>query len=371
MQPRAEAKGLRLIVERRGNLPRYLISDAGKVRQVLLNLLSNALKFTTKGTVSLRVSAKPLAEHSFRLESEVADTGPGIAPEELERLFHPFEQAQAGRSGGGTGLGLAISREYARLMGGDISVTSRPGEGSVFSFNVPMKEATHAEAEVENQALRHVKSLKDGQPRYKVLVADDKGDNREFLDQLLSPAGFSVKQAVNGEEAVREFKAWHPQLVLMDLKMPVMDGYEAMRLLRAGEGGRDVKIIAVTASVFKEASSGVVLSGADAIILKPFREAELFDKIRILLGAEYVYEEEVPPVIAGIEDVTALRKEALADLPRELVFKLREAAINGDFHQLIELTARVEAQDMRLAGVLRTLAGNFDTQRILDLLGKD
>lgn len=371
MQPRAEAKGLALKVERRGALPRFLISDAGKVRQVLLNLLSNALKFTAKGTVTLRVSARPLTERNFCLEAEVADTGPGIAPEELGRLFHPFEQAQAGRYGGGTGLGLAISREYARLMGGDISVASRSGEGSTFVFSVTLKEATHAEAETKNQALRHVKGLKAGQPRYKVLVADDKGDNREFLHQLLSPAGFEVKQAVNGQEAVREFEAWQPHLVLMDLKMPVMDGYEAIRLLRSGEGGKDVKIIAVTASIFKEASSGVVSGGADAIILKPFMEAELFEKMRVLLGAEYVYDEEAAAAVAGLEDMTALRKDALADLPEELVYKLREAAINGDFHQLVELTTRVEAQDRRLAGVLRTLAGNFDTQRILDLLGKD
>ncbi len=371
MQPRADAKGLRLLVERGEALPRFVMSDEGKIRQVVLNLLSNALKFTAEGTVTLRARARATAEREFRLEVEVEDTGPGIAPEDLGKLFHPFEQAQAGRAGGGTGLGLAISREYARLMGGDIAAKSRPGEGSVFVFSIPVKEASHAEAAVKVRALRRVKGLKTGQPRYTVLVVDDKGDNREFLSQLLTSAGFEVRQAVNGAEAMKEHLAWRPRLIMMDLKMPVMDGYEAIRRIRAGEGGGEVKIIAVTASVFKEAGVGIISGGADTVMLKPFREAELFDKIGGLLGAEYVYAEEPAAAEAGLEDTDLLRKNALADLPAGLVARLRDAATNGDFHLLVELTASVETQNPRLAGALRTLAGNFDTQRILDLLGKD
>jgi PAS domain S-box-containing protein len=372
MLPRAEAKGLRFTVERRGILPLFITSDEGKIRQILLNLLSNALKFTAKGTVTLRVTASPVAQREYLLEADVEDTGPGIAPAELQKLFHPFEQAQAGRDGGGgTGLGLSISREYARLMGGDITARSTPGKGSVFSFTIPMTEASRADAAVKAQALRQVIGLVPGQPRYRVLVVDDKGDNREYLDQLLSPAGFDVRQSVNGEEAMKEYIAWRPQLIMMDLKMPVMDGYEAIRRIRTLEGGKAVKLVAVTASVFKEASLGVLTGGADAIILKPFRAAELFELIRDLLGVEYIYETTAPAAVTGLEDTALLRKNALADLPKELVSKLREAAINGDFQLLVGLAARVEPQNARLAGALRTLAGNFDTQRILDLLGKD
>jgi len=371
LQPRAEAKGLRLELQRSAGLPRYVVADEGKLRQILLNLLSNALKFTMKGAVTLRVSARPVSAQRLQLMVEIEDTGPGITSQELDRLFHPFEQAQAGKTGGtGTGLGLAISRGYARLMGGNISVKSQPGQGSIFSFDVALKEASPAAAVGKPQP-RQVKELKPGQPRYRVLVVDDKEDNREFLAQLLGPVGFDIRQAVNGEDALKEFTAWQPRLILMDLRMPVMDGYEAIRRIRAGAGGKDVKIIAVTASIFGEINRDALGAGADELILKPFREAELFEKMRNLLGAEYVYEEEAAAAVAAAGDMGALKPGALAGLPPELVSQLREAAINGDFHLLIDLTGRVEAQDIHLGGALRALAGKFNTQRILDLIGKD
>ena len=190
LRPRAEAKGLLLAVERGAGLPHYVTADEGKLRQILLNLLSNALKFTTKGAVTLRLAAAPCAEHESHLTAEVEDTGPGIQPQDLSRLFHPFEQALEGREGGtGTGLGLAISRGYARLMGGDIKVKSSPGQGSVFSFLIPLKEALPADVPGKAHP-RQVKGLKPGQPRYRVLVVDDKEDNREFLAQLGGPGRF-------------------------------------------------------------------------------------------------------------------------------------------------------------------------------------
>ena len=371
LRPRAEAKGLLLQLQRSSGLPRFVTADEGKLRQILLNLLSNALKFTMKGAVTLRVGARTSAGQRFKFTAEIEDTGPGITSRELDRLFHPFEQAQAGKTGGtGTGLGLAISRGYARLMGGDITVKSQPGQGSVFSFDVALKEASPAAAIGKVQP-RQVKELKPGQPRYRVLVVDDKEDNREFLAQLLGPVGFDIRQAGNGESALKEFEEWLPQLILMDLRMPVMDGYEAIRRIRAGAGGKEVKIIAVTASIFGEINRDALGAGADALILKPFREEELFEKMRNLIGAEYIYEEETPLLIAAAEDIGALKPGALAGLPRELIAQLREAAINGDFHLLIDLTGRVEARDIHLGGALRALAGKFNTQRILDLIGKD
>jgi len=371
LRPRAEAKDLRLELQRSSGLPRFVIADEGKLRQILLNLLSNAVKFTMKGVVSLRVGARPGAGQGFQLTAEIEDTGPGITSQELDRLFHPFEQAQAGKTGGtGTGLGLAISRGYARLMGGNITVKSQPGQGSVFSFDVALKEASPAAAAGKPQP-RQVKELKPGQPRYRVLVVDDKEDNREFLAQLLGPVGFDVHQAVNGEDALKEFEAWMPQIILMDLRMPVMDGYEAIRRIRARAGGKKVKVVAVTASIFGEINRDALGAGADELILKPFREAELFEKMRNLLGAEYTYEENAPAAVAAAGKMGALKPGALACLPPELISQLREAAINGDFHLLIDLTGRVEAQDIHLGGELRALAGKFNTQRILDLIGKD
>jgi CheY-like chemotaxis protein len=217
-----------------------------------------------------------------------------------------------------------------------------------------------------------VTGLKPGQQQYKVLVVDDKEDNREFLSQFLGPTGFDIRQAVNGADAVKEFESWLPQLILMDLRMPVMDGYEAMRRIRACAAGKEVKIIAVTASIFGEINRDAFGAGADVLILKPFREEELFEKIQSLLGVEYIYDGETSLAIAAAEDedIGALKPGALAGLPRELISQLHEAAINGDFQFLSELAGRVEAHDIRLAGALRVLTGKFDTQRILALLGK-
>ena len=368
LRPRAEAKGLSLLVARGAPLPPFASADESKIRQILLNLVSNAIKFTVRGGVVLRVGAEA-GEPEFRFSAEVEDTGPGIADEEIGRLFHPFEQAAAGKAGGtGTGLGLAISRGYARLMGGDISVRSRPGQGSVFSFWVPLKGASAAEARVHP---RLVKTLKPGQPRYRILVVDDKEDNREFLCQLLAPAGFDVRQAVDGADAVKQFGEWLPQLILMDLKMPVMDGYEAIRRVRACAGGKEVKIIAVSASIFGETSKDALSSGADNVMLKPFQETELFEKIRLLLAAKYIYEEDPPlPTPEEKEPGPAWPGGAAAALPPALVTQLREAAINGDFHLLAQLCGRVAEVDTRFAGTLRALAVKYDTQRILDLLSK-
>ena len=368
LRPRAEAKGLTLAVERGAALPAFASADESKIRQILLNLVSNAIKFTVRGGVVLRVATEP-GGPEFRLKAEVEDTGPGIADDEIGRLFHPFEQAEAGKAGGtGTGLGLAISRGYARLMGGDIAVRSRPGQGSVFSFHVSLKAATAGEARVHP---RLVKTLKPGQPRYRILVADDKEDNREFLSQLLAPAGFEVRQAADGADALKQFGEWLPRLILMDLKMPVMDGYEAIRRIRAGAGGGDVKIIAVSASIFGETSKDALSSGADSVMLKPFQETELFEKIRVLLGAKYIYEEDSPLPAPAEEEPGTVKPGAQAALPPALVTRLREAAINGDFQQLAELNGRVAAADERLAGTLRALVGKYDTQRILDLLSKE
>jgi PAS domain S-box-containing protein len=238
LRPRAEAKGLALEVALSSDLPRFVESDEGKLRQILLNLISNALKFTQKGSVTLRLGTRPGSAGELELTAEVEDTGPGIAQQEIGRLFHPFEQAQAGLTGGGgTGLGLAISREYARLMGGDITVKSQPGQGSVFSSYIVIKVAPAATI-AGTPHPRQVKGLMPGQPRYRVLVTDDKSDNRDFLVQLLGPAGFDVHQAVDGKDAVAQFEAWLPQIILMDLQMPVMDGHEAMRRIRASPAAR-------------------------------------------------------------------------------------------------------------------------------------
>lgn len=371
LRPRAEAKGLRLGTELGSGLPRLVTGDEGKLRQILLNLLGNALKFTEAGAVILRLGALPGAGPGFRLTAEVEDTGQGIDPRELGTLFRPFEQTQAGRAAGtGTGLGLAISREYARLMGGEVKVRSLPGQGSVFSLEIDLKEVRQPAAVLKPRPLPR-KKLKPGQPQCRVLVADDNEDNRELLTLMLSPAGFKVRQAANGAQALREFQSWHPQLILMDLEMPVMDGYEAIRRIRACAGGGETKILIVTASVFGEANKNVSGTGADDLLLKPFRDSELFAKIRSLLGAEYVCGEEAPAPPSGPADTGTLKPASAAGLPRELLSRLREAVKNGDFDLVAELAGEAEAHNTGLAGTLRGLAGEFDLRGILALLAKE
>jgi CheY-like chemotaxis protein len=365
---RTDAKNLQFSVEHIGEVPRFVVSDEGKLREVLINLLGNAVKFTKKGGIILRVRALHEETKELRLLAEVEDTGPGIAAEDMGRLFHDFEQTQAGREAGtGTGLGLAISRGFVRLMGGDITVSSQVGRGSLFGFNIALKEADPAAVVVKAES-RCVTGLQPGQPQYRVLVADDKEDNRELLSQMLGPVGFQIRQVADGEEAVKEFEMWNPSLILMDLRMPVVDGYEAIRRIRASVGGKDARIIAVTASAFEDTRQEVVATGADDFISKPFRETELFEKIGRLLGVKYVYAEEPVSVAAKPEALEALTSEELTGLPGELVRQIREATINADLDRMLELIQQATTHDARAANGLRSLAERFEYQKLLDLI---
>ncbi len=364
---RTDAKNLQFSVERNGDVPRFVVADEGKLREVLINLLGNAVKFTKKGGILLRVRALDEETKELRLQAEIEDTGPGIAAEDMGRLFHHFEQTQAGREAGtGTGLGLAISREFVRLMGGDITVRSQVGKGSLFRFHIVLQEADPVAVVVKAET-RRVTGLRPGQPRYRVVVADDKEDNRELLSQMLGPVGFQIRQVADGEEAVKEFEIWEPSLILMDLRMPVMDGYEAIRRIRASAGGKDVRIIAVTASAFEETRQEVLDTGADDFVSKPFRETELIEKIGQLLGVKYVYAEAVS-VAAEPEALEALTSESLAGLPGELIRQIRESTITADLDRMLELIQQAAIHDARAADGMRSLAERFDYQKLLDLL---
>jgi len=363
---RAEAKGLGLRVICSDEVPEFVVTDENKLRQILVNLLGNAVKFTDKGNIELRVTTRRGDGGELRLGVEVADTGPGIAPEDVGRLFRYFEQATRGReTDTGTGLGLAISREFVHLLGGEIEVDSQLGVGSVFKFDIAIEEAAAGAVAACTEG-RHVVGLRPGEPRYRVLVADDDPTNRELLVQLLEPAGFSVRSVSDGKAALEEYEKWHPQLILMDMRMPVMDGYEATRRIRAMKGGADVAVIGVTASVFAEMRQGVFDAGVDEFVGKPFRESELFEKMAKLLGAHYTYEDEAAASGPGSE--RALDTEALAALPGDLVDRIRRATVNADFDAVLELADEVARVDERLAATLRELAERFDSERILAAL---
>ena len=363
---RTDEKKLSFSVEMIGDVPQFIVTDINKLRQVFINVLGNAVKFTEQGGIGLRVRANREGASGPFLRVEIEDTGPGISADELDKLFHHFEQTKTGQQAGtGTGLGLAISREFVRLMGGEITVSSQVGKGSVFVIQLPLTEG-EAQAVQAKEKPRHVLKLQPGQATCRVLIADDVEDNRQLLAQLLEPVGFEVRLATNGAEAVQEFEEWRPHLILMDFRMPVMDGHEAIRRIRAMAGGEGPKIIAVTASAMDENRQELMAIGADDFISKPFREAELFQKIHAHLGMNYVYAEQ--PTDTAPAEAAELAPESLAGWPQDIIQPMREAVITADLDQLLAKIQEVEARDPRVAQALRRLAEAFQYEKLLDLL---
>jgi CheY-like chemotaxis protein len=249
-------------------------------------------------------------------------------------------------------------------MGGEITVNSQVGKGSVFVIRLPLKEGLAQSVQAKDNSL-HVLKLQPEQPPCRVLIADDIEDNRQLLAQLLAPVGFEIRLAINGAQAVHEFEQWRPHLILMDFRMPVMDGHEAIRQIRALPGGHDPKIIAVTASAMDENRLELMEIGADDFISKPFREAELFQKIHDHVGVQYIYAEQ--PTVAAPEAVVELTAESLAGWPQDLIDPMREAVITADLDQLLAKIQEVELRDPRVAQGLRQLAEGFEYQKLLEL----
>ena len=367
---KAGEKGLRFLLERRDLLPRFVWGDETKIRQILQNLLSNAFKFTEKGGVALRVAVQPGmdGDGSGRLVAEVEDSGPGIAPEEMNKLFKVFEQTESGRkSKAGTGLGLAISRKFAELMGGTLEAESRLDQGSTFRLEIPVREGIDRG---NVQKRRRVAALEVGHSPRRILVVDDNLENRGYLETLLTMVGFEVRSEVDGAQGVEAFALYRPHLVLMDLRMPVMEGPEAIRRIRSMEGGDQVKIIAISASSFKEDQKKALQVGADEFISKPFREEALFESIEGLLGVKFQWAEEKGAAVQGVSDAPPedLEKERVALLPSDLRTQLRQALLVADLDAALAVLNKVAEHDPGASASLRTLAGKFNYQRIIELL---
>ncbi len=359
--PRAGAKGIRLAIERTGAVPRFIRADDGKLRQVLSNLLGNAIKFTDEGRIVVRLDVRGSAEER-RLRIEVEDTGHGVAPAEMSRLFQKFEQTEAGRaSKQGTGLGLAISRELVQLMGGEIGVESQQGRGSLFHIEVPLDEAGAAEVSQKELARRPAR-LSSGQGTFRVLIADDLEDNRTLLGGLLTMVGFETRQCKDGLEALRQFEEWKPHAILMDVRMPELDGIEAVRRIRRAAGGDSAKIICITASVYDDDVRAAMDAGADDFMKKPIREGHLLERLGHLLGVHY---EDAPSEAPRAQTPTSA---AVARLPERLRKELREATLTADLDRMLTLLDEAKTHDARLAASLRELAERFAYERIMDLL---
>lgn len=301
---KSHGKTVNLIFNRDRNLPHYVCGDQVKLRQVLINLIGNALKFTEIGSVTLRVESRQESTEvsgdgdrpaSSRIYFAVEDTGCGIEPDELERIFDPFSQARQGRQGQeGTGLGLSIAREFIHLMGGEIKVESEVNKGSKFSFEIPLRSFDSGRELClpisTAKKSKKVTGVMPGSPSYRILVVDDSRTNRQLLLKVIEPLDFQVREASDGEEALEIWKNWQPDLILMDVKMPNMNGKEATQRIRATPEGKKVKILGTTAIAFEEEQQEIQESGYDDILSKPLDKNLLYQKIAEYFSLEYRYE---------------------------------------------------------------------------------
>ncbi|MEG4855510.1 PAS domain S-box protein [Microcoleus sp. B5-D4] len=372
LQLKANSKGLHLIFEKADDLPQYIQTDEAKLRQVLINLIGNAIKFTQQGTVTLRVSSKAekdaTEENKSQLYFEIADTGPGISPLEVSTLFKPFVQTETGRkSMQGTGLGLPISQQFVRIMGGDIAVESQLGKGTTFSFNIWVNLVTESD-EQEKSTVKQVIALEAGQDTYRILIVEDVAENRQLLLKLLVPLGFEVREATNGQEAIALNSTWKPHLILMDMLMPVMDGYEATRQIKKTLEGKKTIIIALTASAFDEQRQIILSAGCNDLICKPFREEVLFEKIAHHLNLRYIYEKEnLSTSFSTPTLLKSLTPEDLSVMPTDWVVELHRAALCVDDNRILELIEQIPETEANLANALTDLVDNFRIDIIIDL----
>ncbi len=371
---RASAKGLWLVINSGNGVPDHVEGDENRLRQVLMNLVGNAVKFTQTGGVTIRVSnasgktKKPDKDGRVRLAFEVEDTGPGLSSEDRTRLFHEFEQGDAGRLYGGTGLGLAISHRLVQILGGELAVSDGEESGTCFRFELPLRPVSAEECPAPDRKGR-VLRLADGTAPKRILSVDDNEDNLLFLRGLLTATGFEVFEAHEGAEGVALFEQERPDAVLMDMRMPVMDGYEAIRRIREHDGGKAVPVIGITASAFEDQRGRVMAAGASGFLTKPFQPEKLFDLLGRLLEVEYIYSEEEEEKKEVAATPSAQQGKAFADVPENMIWGVRRAMESGNMKELSAAVGEVEEFDAELGRQLRELATNFDFGRILELIG--
>ncbi len=370
---KAKGKGLQLLFESTPDVPQYVRADEVKLRQVLINLLSNAIKFTKLGRVTLRVrSAHSIAVEGAkvpktRLGFAVEDTGVGIAAEELDNLFEAFVQTSSGQQAQeGTGLGAVISRQFVRMMGSEITVESSLGRGTTFKFDIEVGVVESQDIE-SPQPTRRVIALEPNQPRYRLLIVDDKQDNRQLLMKLLNPLGFELQEAGDGREALESWENWEPHLIWMDMRLPVMDGYEATKQIKGTTKGQATIVIALSTSTLKEESAVALAVGCHDFIRKPFQPEDIFNAMNKYLGVQYIYEE--PTFLAAPIPTRgqALTQADLAALPAPWLAKLHQAILEGHIKGMQTLIEQIRQPNESLAKALLDLVNQYQFEQLLTL----
>ncbi|AFZ24406.1 putative ATPase [Cylindrospermum stagnale PCC 7417] len=358
---RAEQKGICLIFEQITQLPTGVKADDKRLRQALINLLGNAVKFTETGGVAFKVGY-----HEGRIRFQVEDTGVGMAPEQLEEIFLPFQQVgDHDRKAEGTGLGLAITRQLVQMMGGEIQVKSNLGKGSVFFFDLDLPEVSQY-ADVVKKEQRNIQSFK-GYKR-KLIVADDRQENRSILVKMLSPLGFEIMEAIDGQDCLNKAFESNPDCILMDLLMPQMSGLEATRRLRRAPELKNLIVIGTSASVFDFDLNKSKEAGCNDFLPKPIRITELLEKLRLHLELEWIYDDES---LVYKDNKEENPQQSLVAPSAEEIAVLLNLAMKGDLKGILERVTHLEELDVKYAPFcfeVRQLAKGFQVKKIREFL---
>jgi signal transduction histidine kinase/DNA-binding response OmpR family regulator len=365
MRIRAEGKGLELVLDQSSHFPRFVTTDPAKLRHILINLVGNAIKFTEKGHVYIRLNVYYQGKQLYLL-CEIHDTGPGIAPEDSARIFKPFVQLSSAYIQQGTGLGLAITRQYVELMGGKIEVSSQLGQGSCFTVSLPVSTAQPQEIFPSMPTHGRTLIVAADQPDYRLLIVEDQAENRLLLHKLLISVGLhEISEAHNGREALKFCYHSPPHLIFMDHRMPIMDGVEATRRIRLLPNCRDTKIVALTATAFTQERQHIINAGMDEFISKPFRAEEIFACLERLLGLRFIHAEKDSPV--ATEKIKVHTDQILA-LPDMLYEELQQSVMELDLQKTKSLILTIENHDKALATWLKQRIDNMDFESIWQFL---
>ncbi|MBN8704297.1 MAG: PAS domain S-box protein [Bacteroidetes bacterium] len=354
---RAREKGIAFIFEKLSDLPAAVHSDEKKLRQILFNLLSNAVKFTDEGGVAFKVGY-----HEGKIRFQIEDTGVGIAPEKVEELFLPFHQVgDKARHVEGTGLGLAISQRLAKMLDSEVKIKSIPGEGSTFWFEIDLVEVegfTAAPKVNERSVIGY-----SGE-RKRVLIVDDKWENRSVLVKMLTPLGFEIMEAKDGFECLNKVVHFKPHVILLDLRMPEMDGFEVARRVRDTRRKSETVIIAVSASVFEHNREDSVRSGCDDFIAKPFQLSRILGLLQSHLSISWVYENELTE---ETETRNLPAEHSFIIISEKFSEAIYQAAMMGDVEELLIIADRMEIENREnflAAKMIRKWVKAFEISRI-------
>ncbi|MFP4362486.1 MAG: ATP-binding protein [Spirochaetia bacterium] len=357
LKPNADKKNINISTQYSEDFPEFIVTDEQKIRQILINLIGNAVKYSGPGNIT--INGKADEQDPRKCVIQVSDSGKGINEENRKRIFQPFEQVYDSSSPrSGAGLGLAISRKYAKLLEGDLWLHSSSEQGSTFAFSFRFSPGEKVEPH-DSLPKKQIKSVKKESLPIKILVADDRDTNRDILDKLLRPLGFTLRFAVNGREAVQTAREWMPDCILMDIVMPEINGTEAVTQIRSTPNMKNIKIIALTASALETDKEAILAAGADSFLYKPYREHQLLEELARLLSIEFEYNEQAPESKTKADEDIRISPQVRK--------KIKEQARLGSRHGIRDVLVTAELQGAAKE-IIRDLADSYQFQEIISYL---